>query len=375
MNDAALAAPERWVPALFGAGAYCDTRGVWRVPSSAVGRDREEDISISPAGIVDFGEHDMGDPKRGKRTAIDLVMEHGGAADAVGRGPVAGRPARHRDRDPRAAKSQAPELPELEAECDRWNEELHRNDRGEARDIIHNVDLILRKDGRFKGRLRLNEMLEAVEAQQPAVARRTLAALDRRRRLFLADWCQKRHAYVKRPTCAAAVQVVARDISHHPVRERLDALNWDGTPRLESWLATYWVCSDRLHARKSGMRWLISAVARVMQPGCKADHCLILEGPQGAGKSTAAATLALEPAWFADEIADLGTKDAAQDLRGKWLVELGELSALNRGAVERVKAFMSPAGRPLPAVLRHPRPGLPAPVRLHRIDQRRCLSR
>ena len=82
MNDAALAAPERWVPALFGAGAYCDTRGVWRVPSSAVGRDREEDISISPAGIVDFGEHDMGDPKRGKRTAIDLVMEHGGAADA-----------------------------------------------------------------------------------------------------------------------------------------------------------------------------------------------------------------------------------------------------------------------------------------------------
>jgi len=86
---------------------------------------------------------------------------------------------------------------------------------------------------------------------------------------------------------------------------------------------------------------MISAVARVFKPGCKADHALILEGPQGALKSTAAATLALEPAWFADEIADLGTKDSAQDLRGKWIIELGELSAMRRGEVERVKAFLS----------------------------------
>ncbi|MFZ1429142.1 MAG: hypothetical protein WAS21_20495 [Geminicoccaceae bacterium] len=83
INDAALAAPDRWVPTVFGAGARCDARGVWRVPSSAIGRDLEEDISISPAGIVDFGEHDQGDPRIGKRTAIDLVIEHGGAANAT----------------------------------------------------------------------------------------------------------------------------------------------------------------------------------------------------------------------------------------------------------------------------------------------------
>jgi predicted P-loop ATPase len=45
--------------------------------------------------------------------------------------------------------------------------------------------------------------------------------------------------------------------------------------------------------------------------------------------------------WFADEIADLGSKDSAQDLRGQWIIELGELSAMRRGEVERVKAFMS----------------------------------
>ena len=57
---------------------------------------------------------------------------------------------------------------------------------------------------------------------------------------------------------------------------------------------------------------MVSAVARVMQPGCKADHALILEGKQGVGKSTALAAMVPDPAWFADEISDLGSKDGAQ---------------------------------------------------------------
>lgn len=57
--------------------------GTWRVVSADLGRDLEEDISISPASIVDFGVHDQGDPRAGKRTLIDLVTEHGGAADVT----------------------------------------------------------------------------------------------------------------------------------------------------------------------------------------------------------------------------------------------------------------------------------------------------
>ena len=82
-------------------------------------------------------------------------------------------------------------------------------------------------------------------------------------------------------------------------------------------------------------------MARVFRPGCKADCTLILEEAQGTLKSTACAVLALSPEWFADGIADLGSKDSAQDLRGKWIVEIAELSAMTRAAVERVKAFIS----------------------------------
>jgi putative DNA primase/helicase len=94
------------------------------------------------------------------------------------------------------------------------------------------------------------------------------------------------------------------------------------------------------YLRSVGSKWLIAAVARIYRPGCKADYVIIFEGPQGIGKSTCCRILAGD-GWFADEIADLGTKDSAQDLRGKWIVELAEVAALRRGEIERVKAFVS----------------------------------
>jgi hypothetical protein len=82
VNDAALARPEAWARALF-PRARRSANGAWRVSSRNLGRDLEEDLSIAPTGVVDFGVHDLGDPRQGKRTPIDLVMEHGEAADAL----------------------------------------------------------------------------------------------------------------------------------------------------------------------------------------------------------------------------------------------------------------------------------------------------
>lgn len=76
LNTAALHNLSAWVPDLFGSKAKPSARGGYRVPSSALGRNLEEDVSITPVGIVDFGVADQGDRKQGKRTPLTLVMEH-----------------------------------------------------------------------------------------------------------------------------------------------------------------------------------------------------------------------------------------------------------------------------------------------------------
>jgi putative DNA primase/helicase len=160
---------------------------------------------------------------------------------------------------------------------------------------------------------------------------------------LLAEWLAHRELFVKAALCGSCVATIAGANTHHPVRAYLAGLEWDGVPRLSLWLTTYLGAYDAppeyVHA--VGRAWLISLVARAMRPGCQVDHLLILEGPQGARKSSALRALVPDPAWFTDNISALGTKDSAQDLRGKWLIELSDLSAMKRTEVERIKAAIS----------------------------------
>lgn len=156
----------------------------------------------------------------------------------------------------------------------------------------------------------------------------------------LAVWLQTNGINVKPLRVDAGLEAYARRHEHHPIREYLRSLKWDGVPRIGVWLTYYLGADDSEYVKAVGRCWLIGAVARVMRPGCKVDTALILEGLQGLGKSMAMAALCGQE-WFADELSHLGSKDAAQDLRGKWIIELSELSAMTRGEVETVKAFMS----------------------------------
>lgn len=82
VNAAALANLSSWVPSIFPGAKFQQSTGAYRVPSRDLGRDLEEDLSIAPNGIVDFGVHDMGDARDGKRSAVDLAMEYGRGKDA-----------------------------------------------------------------------------------------------------------------------------------------------------------------------------------------------------------------------------------------------------------------------------------------------------
>jgi predicted P-loop ATPase len=155
------------------------------------------------------------------------------------------------------------------------------------------------------------------------------------------EWLQQNGVGVRTNVAAEAVQIVAQENPFHPVRDYLKSLAWDGTPRIEKLLPTYFGAKDVPYIRAVGQCWLRSAVARVMRPGCQADYTLLLLGPQGILKSQALRTLASNSDWFTDHIADLINKDSREGIRGKWIVELAELGKIKGRHAEQVKGFLT----------------------------------
>ncbi len=134
-----------------------------------------------------------------------------------------------------------------------------------------------------------------------------------------------------------AVEYAAHQNKTCPPREYLKALKWDGVPRLRTMFEKYFGTLPSDYASNVGRWWMISAVARVLEPGCKADCILILQGPQGAKKSTALHVLGGD--WYSNSLPDVTSKDAAIALGGSWILEIPELEAMNRSATTAFKDF------------------------------------
>ncbi len=125
----------------------------------------------------------------------------------------------------------------------------------------------------------------------------------------------------------------------HPVREYLNALEWDGKARLDTVLINTFGADNTAYTRAVTRKAFIGAVARIMRPGCKHDHVLVLVGKQGIGKSTFLHTIGKE--WFSDSLFTFNGKDAFEQLQGAWIIELSEMASISKTEIELVKQFLS----------------------------------
>lgn len=220
---------------------------------------------------------------------------------------------------------------------------------GFPRRNLANISTILSRDPRWQGRLAYHALRERVVITEPIPWHPDDAPAI----LGTGDWTDQdstraaawlaREWDIDTPSAPVneVIEALARKRVIDPIADYLGALRHDDVPRLDTWLSTYLGVPDSPYACAVGARWMISAVARAFTPGCKVDCVLILEGSQGIGKSSALRALCADPSWFFDDELAIGDKDAAQSITGKWIIELGELSALSRGELAAVKGFIT----------------------------------
>jgi predicted P-loop ATPase len=135
----------------------------------------------------------------------------------------------------------------------------------------------------------------------------------------------------------------ARLNEFHPVRDYLNALTWDGVPRIAKWLTTYGGAEATDYTCAVGALMLLAAVRRVRKPGSKFDEMLVLENEvQGTNKSSALALLAVKDEWFSDDIPHkLHGKQVIETVRGRWIIEAPELQNIRRDDIQPVKTFLA----------------------------------
>lgn len=230
---------------------------------------------------------------------------------------------------------------DVEVEGTDWQLDLELNKNGTVKDTPTNILNILRNDPRLKG-IAYNEMTHLIDVNgnlpwkqvKPGWNDSDLANL---KMYFDRHYCIWSPAKIK-----DALLTSASERAFHPIREYLDSLPvWDETERVDRLLIDYLGAEDNNYTRAVIRKTLVASVARIYEPGIKFDYVLVLNGPQGIGKSTFFARLGNK--WFSDSltISDMRDKSGAEKMQGYWILELGELAGLRKMDVETVKSFIT----------------------------------
>lgn len=205
-----------------------------------------------------------------------------------------------------------------------------------------NLYTVLTRSPEWRGTIRFNEVTKHIEySGGPLPDDTPVDELDG----DIAFWIQQsEYGHLGMDPSPSHVREVLRQVAsksaYDPLRDYLEGLVWDGVPRADTMLERYFGAQgDIEHLRTISGKWLISAVARALEPGCKVDTVLILEGPQGIRKSTAFRVLAGE--WFCDAPINIRDKDSAALAGRNWHIELAEVTTLRASEAEDLKAFIS----------------------------------
>lgn len=224
---------------------------------------------------------------------------------------------------------------------DNWQIALELDKQGKIKDTLDNIVLIIRNDSELES-IAFNKHRDGIDARDGLPWEQIKGGWNDSDNAALKVYLSNKYGIYSPSKTKDAILAVATERSYHPIKEYLDHLpDWDGIDRVENLLIDYFDAIDNSYTKAVTRKMMVAAVTRIYQPGTKFDSVLILNGPQGIGKSTFFAKLAGD--WFSDSLTLTDMKDKAgpEKLQGYWILELGELAGMRKTDVEVVKSFIS----------------------------------
>lgn len=222
-----------------------------------------------------------------------------------------------------------------------WQLELELNKNGSVKDTPTNILNIMRHDPRLQG-IAYNQMKSLMDVNKQLPWEQVKPGWNDSDHANLKMYLDRHYGIWSPAKVKDALLTAASERVFHPIKDYMNALPvWDGTKRVDALLIDYLGAEDNNYTRAVMRKTMVAAVARIYEPGTKFDYILVLNGPQGIGKSTFFAKLG--GIWFSDSltVSDMRDKAGAEKLQGYWILELGELAGLRKMDVETVKSFIT----------------------------------
>lgn len=231
-----------------------------------------------------------------------------------------------------------------EVDAAEWSEKLEYDRRGILLATPENVRLIIENDPNLKDMFG-NDLL----SKRIAIFHRPFWRKkedddpfwndtdDAELRLYLSG---KRYGIKGKDLIGDVFKSVSAKHAFHPIRDYLNNLTWDGEKRLETLFIDALGIEDSEYSRAVTKAMFVAGVQRVMEPGSYMDYVMVFIGEEGIGKSKLLDRISRNTRWFVDSCPITG-KEAYENIRGKWIVEIAELVGLRKSGTDEAKNFLS----------------------------------
>lgn len=214
--------------------------------------------------------------------------------------------------------------------------------KGEISQKFENYVTVLVRDPIFKNAIKTNLMTGRVEIVKPVGWNRNGTALTDNDLRYIRFYLEKYYDLINPKTMQEAVELVANEQKFHPVRELLETLEWDGTPRIKDMLHHFLGVPPDEYSYEALKLFLLGCIERVYVAGCKFDYMLCLVGGQGAGKSSFFRKMAIRDEWFSDDLKKLDDDNVYRKMQGHWIMEMSEMLSIGTAkSTDEIKSFLS----------------------------------